>query len=301
MVFPVHSSSSPIFSPSVMKSVLFAVTLLFAICAVSQSDPTYRSWNQPVEPFHIVGNIYYVGASDIASYLITSPEGYILLDGGFVETAPMIRDNIRKLGFNPKEVKYLLNSHAHSDHAAGLAQLKEWTGARLVASQEDGELLARGGHGDFAWGDKLTFPAVQPDRTIRDGGTVEIGGNRMTAHLTPGHTKGCTTWTTEANENGHSYHVVFYCSTSAPGYNLVHNPNYPNIVEDYRKSFAYLEKLPCDVFLAPHGSFFGLTEKRAALKADPDHNPFIDSAEYKLFLNQSRKDFEKELKKQQEH
>jgi metallo-beta-lactamase class B len=267
---------------------------------LGQSDPTWRSWNQPVEPFRIIGNIYYVGASDVTSYLITGPRGYILLDGGFVETAPMIRDNIRKLGFKPEDVKYLINSHAHFDHAAGLAQLKEWTGAQFVASREDGALMARGGHGDFAWGDKLTFPPLPPDRIVADGDTVKIGDAIMTAHLTPGHTKGCTTWTTEAEENGHRYHVVFLCSTSAPGYTLVNNANYPNIVEDYRRTFAYLKSLPCDVFLAAHGSFFSLTEKRAALKGYPKHNPFIQPGECRAFVERSQRDFEKELKEQQQ-
>ncbi len=282
-----------------MKSILCAVTLLFSVCLFGQSNPEWRSWNQPVEPFRIVGNIYYVGASDIASYLITTPHGHILLDGGFVETAPMIRDNIRKLGFKPEDVKYLLNSHAHFDHAAGLSQLKQWTGAKFVASREDGSLIARGGHGDFAWEDTFIFPALRPDRIVGDGDTVSLGSTTMTAHLTPGHTKGCTTWTTEADENGHRYHIVFFCSTSAPGYKLVNNANYPNIAQDYRHTFAYLKTLPCDVFLAPHGSFFHLTEKHAAMKANPNRNPFIVPGEFREFLDRSQREFEAELKKQQ--
>ena len=282
-----------------MKSVVLLFTLLSAVCSFGQSDPTWRSWNQPVQPFRIVGNIYYVGASDITSYLITTPQGHILLDGGFVETAPMIRENIRKLGFKPEDVKYLLNSHGHSDHAGGLAQLKQWTGAQFVVSREDGALIARGGHGDFAWGDKFTFPPLQPDRVVADGDTVSIGDAVMTAHLTPGHTKGCTTWTTDAEQDGHLYHVVFLCSVSAPGYKLVNNVKYPNIVEDYRKTFAYLNTLPCDVFLSSHGSVFGLTEKLAAMKKDPKHNPFVDSREYYQYLEQAQRDFEAELKTQQ--
>lgn len=283
-----------------MKCIICAVTLLFSISLFGQSNPEWRSWNQPVEPFRIVGNIYYVGASDITSFLITSPQGHILVDGGFVETAPMIRDNIRKLGFKPEDVKYLVNSHAHSDHAAGLAQLQQWTGARFVASREDGALIARGGRDDFAWGNKMTFPALQPDRIIADGETLSIGGITMTSHLTPGHTKGCTTWTTEAEENGHRYHVVFLCSTSVPGYKLINNDAYPNIVQDYRQTFAKLRLFPCDVFLGPHGSFFHLTEKREALKAHPKQNPFIVPGEFQAFLQQSKGEFEAELKKQQQ-
>jgi len=282
-----------------MKSALFLVTLLASIASFAQSDPTWRSWNQPVEPFHIVGNIYYVGANDIASYLITSPHGHILLDGGFVETAPMIRDNIRKLGFKIEDVKYLLNSHAHADHAGGIAQLKQWTGAQFVASRADGEQIARGGHDDPMWGDKYLFPPTKADRTIVDKETVTVGDTVMIAHLTPGHTKGCTTWTTTAEENGKHYNVLFLCSVSAPGYKLVDNTKYPNIVEDYRHTFADLKTLPCDVFLAAHAGFFGMAEKRAAQKADPQHNPFIRPNEYREFLDQAERDFEAELKKQQ--
>jgi metallo-beta-lactamase class B len=283
-----------------MKLVLFIITVLSSICSIAQPDPPRRSGNEPVEPFRIVGNIYYVGASDITSFLITNPGGHILLDGGLVETAPMIRDNIRKLGFRVEDVKYLLNSHAHLDHAGGLAQLKEWTGAQFVASREDGAQIARGGRRDPMWGDRLTFPPVKPDRIVGDGETVISGETIMTAHLTPGHTKGCTTWTTDAEEDGHRYHVVFLCSTSAPGYKLVNNPNYPNIVDDYRQTFAYLKTLPCDVFLGAHGSFFDLDGNRRALKADPTHNPFVSAQEYQAFLEGSQRDLEAQLKKQQE-
>ncbi len=281
-----------------MKSVLLTVALFTSITSFAQANPTWRSWNQPVEPFRIVGNIYYVGASDIASYLITTPKGQILLDGGFVETAPMIRDNIRKLGFNIKDVKYLLNSHAHNDHAAGLAQLKQWTGAQFLASRADGEQIARGGHSDPMWGDKMTFPPTKPDRFIGDGENVIIGDTVMTAHLTPGHTKGCTTWTTTVEEGGHSYHVLFLCSVSAPGYKLVNNPKYPNIVEDYRHTFAYLKTLPCDVFLAAHANFFDMETKRAAQQRGGTRNPFIDPQEFPEFLANSERQFEAELAEQ---
>jgi metallo-beta-lactamase class B len=282
-----------------MKFLLLMIALLSSVCSLAQSDPTWRSWNQPFGPFRIVGNIYYVGASDIASYLITSPQGHILLDGGFVETAPMIRENIRKLGFKIEDVKVLLNSHAHFDHAAGLAQLKQWTGAKFVASREDGAQIARGGHDDPMWGNKMTFPPTQPDQTINDGERVTVGDSVMTAHLTPGHTKGCTTWTADAEENGQRYHVVFLCSTSAPGYKLVHNTKYPNIVEDYRKTFLYLKALPCDVFLAAHASMFHMAEKRAAQTGDPGRNPFVDQQEFRHFIEASERDFEAHLKEQQ--
>jgi len=283
-----------------MKTLLFVVALLASSLSFAQADPEARSWNQPVEPFRIVGNIYYVGASDIASYLIVSPKGHILLDGGFVETAPMIRDNIRRLGFKLEDVKVLINSHAHYDHAAGLAQLKQWTGAQFVASRADGEQIARGGHDDPMWANRYTFPPTKPDRTIGDGEAVTVGDTVMTAHLTPGHTKGCTTWTTEVTEGGKRYHVLFLCSVSAPGYKLVNNANYPNIVEDYRHTFAYLKTLPCDVFLASHARFFDMTKKREAMKRDPAHNPFIDPAEFGRFMDDAEQSFDAQLKKEEQ-
>jgi metallo-beta-lactamase class B len=283
-----------------MKSVSIVITvLLLASICFAQSDPTYRSWNQPVEPFRIVGNIYYVGASDITSFLITSPKGHILLDGGFEETVPQIRDNIRKLGFKVEDVKFLLSSHGHFDHAAGLAELKRLTGAKFVVSKEDGALIARGGKGDPNFGDTAQFPPTRSDRTINDGETVTVGGAIMTARITPGHTPGCTTWTTQAEENGHGYDVVFVCSTSAPGYKLVNNLNYPRIVEDYRHTFARLKDLPCDVMLGAHGRFFDLSGKRAALKRNPASNPFVNPQDYRDYLARSEAEFENELKQQQ--
>jgi metallo-beta-lactamase class B len=281
-----------------MKSALAFICLLYSVCSFAQASATWRSWNEPVEPFRIVGNVYYVGAREVSSFLITSAQGHILLDGGFVESAAIIRDNIRKLGFKPEDVKYLVGSHAHFDHAGGLAQLKQWTGARFAASREDGALMVRGGRGDFAFGDKLTFPAVVPDKILVDGDGISVGDARMIAHLTPGHTKGCTTWTTEAEENRRSYHVVFLCSTSVPGYTLVHNPAYPNIADDYRSTFAFLKSLPCDVFLAPHGSMFRLSEKLVARKNDVGRNSFIDVDEFQAFVDRSKREFERELKKQ---
>lgn len=278
-----------------MKYLLLVIALLSNV-SFAQLDP---SMNQPVEPFRIIGNIYYVGSSDLTSYLITSPQGDILLDAGLVKTAPMIRDNIRKLGFKVKDVKYLINSHAHYDHAAGFPQLKRWTGATLVTSRATADLLERGGRDDPMYGNRFPFSPMHPDRIIDDGDKVAIGDAAMTAHLTPGHTKGCTTWTTEVTENGRRYHVLFLCSVSAPGYKLVNNPKYPNVVEDYRYTFAYLKTLPCDVFLAAHGSFFHLTEKRMELKADSKRNPFIDPEEFHRFVERAQSEFEAELRNEQ--
>jgi len=257
-----------------------------------QADPVSRSWNQPVEPFRIVGNIYYVGASDVTSYLITTPQGHIVIDGGFAETAPMILRNIEKLGFRVKDVRILLSSHAHYDHAGGLAALKAATGATFYASVGDAPQLARGGLDDPQFGNTLPFPAVTADRLLNDGSQISLGGTTLTARITPGHTKGCTTWTMKVRERGRTYDVVFIGSSTVPsGYRIVGNPRYPNEVDDYRKQFAILRALPCDVFLASHGNFYDLADKMK--RRGGKVNPFIDPAGYKRFVARTEKAMEK--------
>ena len=269
--------------------------------AWAQANSTSRAWNQPVEPFRIIGNIYYVGASDITSFLIVTPAGDVVLDGGFVETAPQIEKNIQALGFRLGDVKILLNSHAHLDHAGGLAELKRATGARFYASAGDAPVLETGGHGDPSFREPSTFPAVKPERIVRDGENVNLGGVMLTAHVTAGHTKGCTTWTTTVTENGKSYHVVFVCSTSVlPSYSLVTKPTYPNIAGDYENTFRVLRSLPCDVFLASHGSFFDLAGKREAMQRGAKTNPFIDPAGYQAYLDGSEASFREELRRQRD-
>lgn len=276
--------------------------LLACACAASaeaQSDETFRSWNQPITPFRIVGNIYYVGANEITSFLITTPEGHILLDGGFEETAPIIGASIRKLGFRLEDVRYLLNSQAHVDHAGGLAALQGQSGAKLVASEGDAPVIASGGKGDFAFDARFAWKPARVDRTIKDGEAVELGGVRLVARLTPGHTRGCTTWTTTVVEGGKRYEVVFVGSTKTlPDVPLVGNRAYPQIAEDFEKTFRLLRGLRCDVFLASHGSFFDLNEKIARLAAHPRRNPFADPKGYRAFLDRTEKEFRGKLKRE---
>ena len=268
--------------------------------AGGQVDETNRSWNQPVKPFRIIGNIYYVGASDVTSFLITSPESHILLDGGFAETVPQIKQNIAALGFRLEDVKILINSHAHSDHAGGLAELKELTKAKLLASEADAALLARGGKDDPNFGDRFAYAPVKTDRILRDGEKLKLGGTILTAHVTSGHTKGCTTWMIKVSDNGKNYNVIFVGSTSAPGYRLIDNDKYPNIVADYQQTFRRLKKIKPDVFLASHGRFFGLQKKIELLAQNSNQNPFIDPNGYKDYLRQSEEDFQAQLKEQQQ-
>jgi metallo-beta-lactamase class B len=271
---------------NIMTIRLLAISFLCLLLCFLNSTPTYgqadevsRSWNQPVKPYRVIGNIYYVGASEVTSFLIVTPKGHILLDSGFFETVPQIKQNVAQLGFRLEDMKILINSHAHYDHAGGLALLKELTGAKLMASQADSALLANGGKGDFHFGDRLSYPPVTADRVLRDGDSVELGGVTMTAHLTPGHTKGCTTWTMKVKEGLKLYDVVFYDvvfigSSTVPGYKLVDNQEYPTIAADYELTFRVLKSLPCDVFLASHGSFYSMLEKKELLapgKPNPLH------------------------------
>ena len=274
--------------------VAFALGNLFA-----QADERDRNWNKPVPPFRIAGNLYYVGAAEIGSYLITTPQGHFLLDGGFVETAPQIERNIEQLGFKPADVKILINSHAHYDHASGLAELKKVTGAKFVASEGDAELLRRGGHGDFRFGDRLAFPPVVPDRIIHDGETIKLGDQVMTAHLTPGHTKGNISWTTRIRDGDKTYDVVFVGSQSSLDYKFVGQESYRGIRADFEKSFAALHALPCDIFLASHGNFFHFVEKHDRLLRG-DARAFIDPEGYKTYLRETEKDFRDKVARQKQ-
>lgn len=269
--------------------LLFAICLVIPIVARAQANEQSRQMNQPVPPFHIIGNIYYVGASDITSYLIVTPSGDILLDGGFVETAPQIEANIKTLGFKLSDVKFILNSHAHLDHAGGIAELKRLSGAQFVAMEGDVPALTAG----------TSYPAANPDRIIHDGDTVSLGGVTMTAHLTPGHTRGCTTWTTTVEDAGKTYNVVFVGSaTVLPMYRLTTNPTYPGIKEDFDKTFQLLKSLPCDVFLASHGSFYSLTEKRQAMAKNSAQNPFIDPAGYRAYIARAEAAYQAALQRE---
>lgn len=275
-----------------------ALAIFLSINLFAQKNEQDRSWNQPVEPFRIAGNIYYVGASDITSYLITTPKGHILIDSGFFETVPLIRANLTKLGFKLEDVKILLNSHAHYDHAGGLAELRRLTRARLLVSEPDIELMGNGGLKDPNFGDRFPFEGVRADESFRDGKKVKLGGVTMTAHVTSGHTRGCTTWTTETTDKGKRLDAIFVCSTSAPGYNLVKNEKYPGIYEDYLTTFARLEKLTPDIFLGSHGGIYDLEDKIGRMRSGNGENPFIDAAGYRQYLKDSRAAIESTYKKQ---
>jgi len=282
-----------------MKKLFFSAFLfVFSSSVFGQTCNTDNSWNQPVEPFKIAGNIYYVGANDVTSYLITTAKGHILLDSGFAETVPLIKANIVRLGFKLTDIKAIINSHAHCDHAGGLAELKRLTKAKLYASEADANLLARGGKDDPNFGNELLFEPVNADKTFIDGWKLKLGGVSLTANVTPGHTKGCTTWTTTVKEGKRKLNVVFVCSTSAPGYKLVGNEKYPEIASDYEKTFRRMRAMKVDVFLASHATAYGMSEKAEKLKAGAKTNPFIDPAGYKEYIDATESSFRKALEMQ---
>ena len=280
-----------------MLRLLSCLVLLAALPAQALS-PESEAKNQPVVPFRIAGDLYYVGASDVTSYLLVTPAGMILLDGGFAETAPQIEKNIATLGFKLTDVKILLNGHAHPDHAGGLAALKQDSGAEFDAMAEEVLPLEHHGQGTFYRGDRLLFDSIKVDRVLHDGDTVELGGSVLTAHRTAGHTPGCTSWSFKAMEAGKPLDVVIACQTTLPD-RLVGNPDYPGTATDFAHTFRLLASLPCDVFLAEHGSVYDLAGKRARLAQHPAENPFIDPAGYKRYVAASEQEFETALAVQQ--
>ncbi|MBK9990430.1 MAG: subclass B3 metallo-beta-lactamase [Verrucomicrobia bacterium] len=280
---------------------LYATLLFIAIvcqAAHGQFAATSAAWNRPIEPFRVVGNLYYVGASDVSAFLLTTPEGHILIDSGLAETVPLIEANLKKLGFRLEDIRLLLISHGHFDHVGGMAELKSRTKARLLANPVEKALLMRGGKGDFAFQDKYPFAPVEPDGALGDDEEVRFGGAVLKAHFTPGHTKGSTTWTTTITDGGRAYNVVIAASLSAPGYQLIDNPDYPSIVADYEASIAKLRALPCDIFLSLHSWDFGLHAKVAARAKDGAVNPFVDPEGYLRFLEKSKANLQKQIEEQ---
>jgi len=256
------------------------VILVSASAQTKQAKQGKTDWNAPFPAHKVIGNVYFVGSAELASFLITTPQGHILINSDFEATVPVIRASVEKLGFKFTDIKILLGSHAHGDHMEGDAMVKELSGARVMAMEQD-----------VPWLRKMT-PGGKPhpiDHILKDGEEVKLGGTTLTAHLTAGHTPGCTTWTTKVDENGKSYNVLIVCSVGVnPGTVLVNNKDYPSIADDYARSFKVLRAMPVDVFLGAHGSFYGLQAKYAKLQAG-GANPFIDPAGFKAYLDDKEK------------
>jgi metallo-beta-lactamase class B len=278
---------------------MFWRSLLFCLPSVLFAQAN-SDWGVPFPPHRVIGNIYYVGTKGLASYLITTPEGSILINSSLETSVPLIRASIEKLGFRFQDVKILLISHAHFDHCAGSFLVKELTGAKYMVMDRDVGEVEDGGKGDFQYGktpDTL-FKPVKVDRVLHDGDQVRLGDSVLTAHLTPGHTKGCTTWTMKARDGGKAYDVVIVGSPNVnAGYKLVNNALYPQIADDYARMFRVLKSLPCDVFLGAHGAYYDMEAKFPKMKPG-GANPFIDPEGYKRYVAEREKTFRSELEKQ---
>jgi metallo-beta-lactamase class B len=284
--------------------LLASAFLSFAQSPAVTPDPSIScsscdEWNRPLDPFRVFGNTYYVGTAGLSAVLVTSDEGHILLDGGLPQSTPMIDASIRKLGFRTEDVRLILNSHEHYDHAAGIAALQRASGAAVAASPEGARALEQGAslpHDPQPTAAR--FPPVKNVKVIGDGETLRVGPLAITARFTPGHTPGATTWTWRSCEGARCLNVVYADSLSAvsdEGFRFSGDGKRPSLAEAFRKSFAVVEALPCDVLLVPHPFVMGMEEKLGRLRKDPSVNPFIDAGACRGYAARQRKAFEARL------
>jgi metallo-beta-lactamase class B len=287
-----------------LNHLLVLVLILggFSVARGQGVDPTdkravqlmFNAWKPPIAPRKLIGNIHYVGAVGVSSFLITTPQGHVLIDTTFEDLVPRIQQNIEQLGFKVTDIKFILATHAHADHAGGHALMKQLSKAAIYSSEPDAHLLETGGEDDFSPFPKefMKYTPVKADKIVRDGDTLSIGGTTLTAHLTPGHTQGATTWTMQVDDNGTPRDVVFFSSVGlVRGTRLTKNPSYPKIVEDYESTLKKMREMKCDVFFSPHGSQFSLTQKMAKLDQKLAQNPFIDPENWKQVIESSEKSF----------
>lgn len=275
-----------------MTRLLFL--LLSLGCLISAHGQS--AWTEPFPPHRIAGNLYYVGSRDLASYLITTPEGHVLINSSLEESVPLIRASVEKLGFKFTDIRILLISHAHSDHCAGSAEILKLTGAKHFVMEGDANAVEQGGAKKtrLGKGDYTQFPPAKVDRRLKDGEEVKLGDAVLVAHLTPGHTPGCTTWTMKAD----GLNAVIIGSPNVnPGYILVGNKNYPTIATDYETTFRVLKSLPVDLFLGAHGGYYGMAAKHVLL-GKSDTNPFVDPEGYLRYVNEREAAFRAEWEKQ---
>jgi metallo-beta-lactamase class B len=280
--------------------MILGALLLAAPWLHAQTNP---EWITPIAPFHIGGNLYYVGGKDLASYLVVTPQGDILINSNFEGSVSMIRASVEQLGFKFKDIKILLISHAHNDHDSGSAELLRETGAKYMVMDGDVSVVESGGATDFAYA-KNTYAPAKVDRILHDGDAVKLGGTVLIAHKTAGHTRGCTTWTMQVKEAGRPLNVVIVGSWNVnPGWRLVDRPeqpaSYPGITADYRRTFATLKGLPCDIFLGAHGVYFGMLAKLDRIKAGANEAVWIDPEGYQAAVAEREQAFESELKRQE--
>ena len=285
--------------------MLGIVGLIFVVLFNLWQSAIEKNRQIAVGPFKIAGNLYYVGTTNVTSFLLTGPEGHVLIDGAYPETAPTIIESISRLGYNIADVKILLNSHAHADHAGGLAELKAASGATLWASHGDADVLEAGGRGDPVMGPLKylqltgfgTFPAVAVDQRFNDGDTIRLGPIELTAHVTAGHTRGCTSWSFPVRDGEREWLAVSIGSlTIPPAMSLWGTDAYPGIENDFERSFQTLKNLPADIFLASHTNWFDMQRKmRKQTTAANPADPFIDPQGYLDFIAAAEQHFRAEL------
>jgi len=286
----------------IFRTLAAAIVLLTLYAATPAEADDNPAWTTPIAPFKIADNLYYVGSQDLASYLIVTPKGDILINSSLEASVPLIRRSVEQLGFKFTDIKILLISHAHSDHDAGSAAILKQTGAQYMVMDGDVPVVEDGGLTDFAYGGKQAYPPAKVSRVLHDGETVSLGGAVLTAHKTPGHTRGCTTWTMVAKDHGVARNVVIVGSWNVnPGFRLVDTKarlaSYPGIAADYAHTFDVLRGLPCDIFLGAHGVYFNMLEKLKRMPAEGSA-VWVDPAGYKAAVAERQQAFEAELAKQ---
>ena len=280
--------------------IILASAFVPIVSSVSTVYTQANDWTEPFPPFKIAGNLYYVGSKGLANYLVTTPRGHILINSDLEENVPLIRTSVEKLGFKFTDIKILLISHAHWDHNAASDTIKKLTGAKYMVMDADVPVVESGGKTDFQYGNVASslYRPTKVDRVLHDGDEVKLDSTLLVAHLTPGHTKGCTTWTMKLQEGGKTYNAVIIGSPNVnPGYKLVNNAPYPQIATDYERMFRVLKSLQCDIFLGAHGSYFDLETKYARLKEN-GVAAFIDPEGYKKFVDDKEQAFKTEFAKQ---
>ena len=287
-----------------MKKIVVALVALMSLTAAVEAQTVKDlletlkvKWNTPAEPFKMIGNVYYVGTDGLASYLITSPQGHILVDTVMPEATSQIKASIEKLGFKVTDIKYLVNTHAHIDHTGGLAEMKQASGAQMIAGEADKPVLEGGYYPGAQEETALAFPPVKVDRTVREGDTVSVGDVTLTARETPGHSPGCTSWEFVVKDGDATRSVLIFCSGTVALNRLVANPTYSGIVTDYRKTFARARDMKVDVLLAPHPEMYRMQDKRALI-SDGAPNPFVNPGEFNAYAATLEKAFEDALAKQ---
>jgi len=283
--------------------------LALASSAFAQNTPAQNNggvprnpdWFKPFPPFKIIGNIYWVGTYDLSTYLITTPQGNILINTGFVDTVPQIKEGVEKLGFKLSDTKIIMATHGHIDHVAGVAELKRQTHAKVIVSEQDAVLLEDGGKSDFRFGDGVhtQFEPVKVDQRLKNGDKVTLGGVEITAHHDPGHTKRATSYTLTVKEGGKDYRVIIANMPSInPGVKVSGMSKYPDIANDYARSFHDMKEMQIDVYLASHAAQFKMHDKYKP--GDPyDPNRFVDPKGFRAELDRLEKLYRDQLAQEQ--